>query len=132
MGVDRSQWNCKGTNGEAPDFSMIIAPTIAEPLTRPHASWVSNRGMLEIKNALDNLRNRSRIGINKWYQSFALRNFDLEDMEFESTNSNTTSIDGDTSSKEMLAIDGVGFDWSDVAEEQVQTNMALMAFSDSK
>ncbi|GJY46964.1 hypothetical protein Tco_0436027 [Tanacetum coccineum] len=26
-------------------------------------------------------------GINKWYQSFALRNFDLEDMELESTNS---------------------------------------------
>ncbi|GJZ08063.1 hypothetical protein Tco_0542346, partial [Tanacetum coccineum] len=33
----------------------------------------------------------------------------------------------DTSSKAMLAIDGVGFDWSDMAEEQVQTNMALMA-----
>ncbi|GKD63447.1 putative ribonuclease H-like domain-containing protein [Tanacetum coccineum] len=31
------------------------------------------------------------IGINKWYQSFALRNFDLEDMEFESANSNTTA-----------------------------------------
>ncbi|GKF73967.1 hypothetical protein Tco_0220299, partial [Tanacetum coccineum] len=30
----------------------------------------------------------------------------------------------------MLAIDGVGFDWSDMAEEQVQTNMALMAFLD--
>ncbi|GKC73731.1 hypothetical protein Tco_1119614 [Tanacetum coccineum] len=40
---------------------------------------------------LDNLRNQSRIGINKWYQSFGLRNFDLEDMEFESTNSNTTA-----------------------------------------
>ncbi|GKD52969.1 putative ribonuclease H-like domain-containing protein [Tanacetum coccineum] len=37
----------------------------------------------------------------------------------------------DTSSKAMLAIDGVGFDWSDMAEKQVQTNMALMAFSDS-
>ncbi|GKE64649.1 hypothetical protein Tco_1518810, partial [Tanacetum coccineum] len=36
----------------------------------------------------------------------------------------------DTSSNVMLAIDGVGFDWSDIAEEQVQTNMALMAFSD--
>ncbi|GJT13340.1 hypothetical protein Tco_0860382 [Tanacetum coccineum] len=36
-------------------------------------------------------RNRSRIGINKWYQSFALRNFDLEDIEFESTNSGTTA-----------------------------------------
>ncbi|GJV32491.1 putative ribonuclease H-like domain-containing protein [Tanacetum coccineum] len=34
--------------------------------------------------------------------------------------------------KVMLAIDGVGFDWSDMAEEQVQTNMALMAFLDSE
>ncbi|GJT92485.1 hypothetical protein Tco_1081330, partial [Tanacetum coccineum] len=38
----------------------------------------------------------------------------------------------DTSSKAMLTIDGIGFDWSDMAEEQVQTNMALMAFSDSE
>ncbi|GJY78080.1 ribonuclease H-like domain-containing protein [Tanacetum coccineum] len=38
----------------------------------------------------------------------------------------------DESSKAMLAIDGVGFDWSDMAEEQVQTNMALMVFSDSE
>ncbi|GKF56176.1 ribonuclease H-like domain-containing protein, partial [Tanacetum coccineum] len=35
-------------------------------------------------------------------------------------------------SKVMLVIDGVGFDWSDMAKEQVQTNMALMAFSDSE
>ncbi|GJZ16596.1 putative ribonuclease H-like domain-containing protein [Tanacetum coccineum] len=58
------------------------------------------QGFLEVTTAqitvlfiilLDNLRNRSRIGINKWYQSFALRNFDLEDMEFESTNSGTTT-----------------------------------------
>ncbi|GKA01590.1 putative ribonuclease H-like domain-containing protein [Tanacetum coccineum] len=35
-------------------------------------------------------------------------------------------------SKAMLAIDGVGFDWSDMAEEQVQTNMALIAFLDSE
>ncbi|GKA06125.1 putative ribonuclease H-like domain-containing protein [Tanacetum coccineum] len=34
--------------------------------------------------------------------------------------------------KAMLAIDGAGFDWSDMAEEQVQTNMALMAFSNSE
>ncbi|GJZ78983.1 putative ribonuclease H-like domain-containing protein, partial [Tanacetum coccineum] len=38
----------------------------------------------------------------------------------------------DKSSKAKLAIDGVGFDWSDMTEEQVQTNMALMAFSDSE
>ncbi|GJS52939.1 hypothetical protein Tco_0626301 [Tanacetum coccineum] len=33
----------------------------------------------------------TKIGINKWYQSFALRNFDLEVMEFESAHSNTTA-----------------------------------------
>ncbi|GJY77330.1 putative ribonuclease H-like domain-containing protein [Tanacetum coccineum] len=35
-------------------------------------------------------------------------------------------------SKAMLDIDGVGFNWSDMVEEQVQTNMARMAFSDSE
>ncbi|GJV80741.1 putative ribonuclease H-like domain-containing protein [Tanacetum coccineum] len=30
-------------------------------------------------------------GINKWYQRFSLRNFDLEDMELESTNSGPTA-----------------------------------------
>nr|GFA08737.1 hypothetical protein [Tanacetum cinerariifolium] len=38
----------------------------------------------------------------------------------------------DTSSKAMMVIDGVGFDWSDMAEEHVQTNMALMEFSNSE
>ncbi|GJS52325.1 retrovirus-related pol polyprotein from transposon TNT 1-94 [Tanacetum coccineum] len=38
----------------------------------------------------------------------------------------------DASKKEMCAIDGAGFDWSDMAEEEIQANMALMAFSDSE
>ncbi|GJV88744.1 ribonuclease H-like domain-containing protein [Tanacetum coccineum] len=38
----------------------------------------------------------------------------------------------DTSSKAMMAIDGAGFNWSFMAEEEVITNMALMAFSDSE
>ncbi|GJR74609.1 putative ribonuclease H-like domain-containing protein [Tanacetum coccineum] len=36
----------------------------------------------------------------------------------------------ETSSKAMVAIDGAGFDWSFIADEEVPTNMALMAFSD--
>ncbi|GJW87813.1 ribonuclease H-like domain-containing protein [Tanacetum coccineum] len=36
------------------------------------------------------------------------------------------------SSKAMLAIDGAGFDWSFMADEEVPTNMALMDFSDSE
>ncbi|GJU47883.1 hypothetical protein Tco_1217438 [Tanacetum coccineum] len=38
----------------------------------------------------------------------------------------------DASEKAMCAIDGAGFDWSDMAEEEIQANMALMTFSDSK
>ncbi|GKF66323.1 ribonuclease H-like domain-containing protein, partial [Tanacetum coccineum] len=38
----------------------------------------------------------------------------------------------ETSSKAMVAIDGAGFDWSYMADDEVSTNMALMAFSDSK
>ncbi|GJX78057.1 ribonuclease H-like domain-containing protein [Tanacetum coccineum] len=38
----------------------------------------------------------------------------------------------DTSSKAMVVFDGSGFDWSFMADEEVPTNLALMAFSDSE
>ncbi|GKD42405.1 hypothetical protein Tco_1267050, partial [Tanacetum coccineum] len=57
------------------------------------------------------------------------RNYDHGSRNQESSK-RTVNLE-ETSSKAMLAIDGVGFDWSDMAEEQIQTNMALMAFSDS-
>ncbi|GJT58118.1 putative ribonuclease H-like domain-containing protein [Tanacetum coccineum] len=38
----------------------------------------------------------------------------------------------DASEKAMCDIDGVAFDWSDMAEEEIQANMAPMAFSDSE
>nr|GEZ03753.1 hypothetical protein [Tanacetum cinerariifolium] len=38
----------------------------------------------------------------------------------------------ETSSKAMVAIDGAGFNWSYMEDDEVPTNMALMAFSDSK
>ncbi|GJT28216.1 ribonuclease H-like domain-containing protein [Tanacetum coccineum] len=38
----------------------------------------------------------------------------------------------DASEKAMCAIDGAGFDWSDMAEEEIQAKKALMAFSDSE
>ncbi|GJX65983.1 ribonuclease H-like domain-containing protein [Tanacetum coccineum] len=38
----------------------------------------------------------------------------------------------DTSSKAMVAFDGAGFDWSFMTEEEVLTNITLMAFSDSE
>nr|GEZ43483.1 hypothetical protein [Tanacetum cinerariifolium] len=35
-------------------------------------------------------------------------------------------------SNAMVAIDGAGFDWSYMADDEVPTNIALMAFSDSE
>ncbi|GKA52101.1 hypothetical protein Tco_0745297 [Tanacetum coccineum] len=47
-------------------------------------------------------------------------------------NSKRTVNVEDISSKAMVAIDGVGFDWSYMADEEVPTNLALMDFSDSE
>ncbi|GJU40186.1 ribonuclease H-like domain-containing protein [Tanacetum coccineum] len=47
-------------------------------------------------------------------------------------NSRRTVNVEETSSKAMVAIDGAGFDWSFMTDEEVPTNMALMAFSDSE
>nr|GEW97103.1 zinc finger, CCHC-type [Tanacetum cinerariifolium] len=45
-------------------------------------------------------------------------------------NSRKTVNVEDTSSKAMVVIDGAGFDWSYMANDEVSTNMALSAFSD--
>nr|GEV95694.1 hypothetical protein [Tanacetum cinerariifolium] len=47
-------------------------------------------------------------------------------------NSRKTVIMEDTSSKAMVAIDGAGFDWSYLGDDEVPTNMALMDFSNSE
>nr|GEW20724.1 hypothetical protein [Tanacetum cinerariifolium] len=47
-------------------------------------------------------------------------------------NSRRTVNMEDTSSNAMVAIDGAGFDWIFRTDDEVPTNMALMAFSDSK
>nr|GFA56456.1 hypothetical protein [Tanacetum cinerariifolium] len=60
----------------------------------------------------------------------AQRNQDGQFMNQDNTRKQRNNED--TSSKAMMAIDGVGFDLSDMIEEHVQTNMAIMAFSDSK
>nr|GEV91470.1 hypothetical protein [Tanacetum cinerariifolium] len=45
-------------------------------------------------------------------------------------NSRKTVFVEDTSSKAMVSIDGAGFDWSYMGDDEVPTNIALMAFSD--
>ncbi|GJY37899.1 ribonuclease H-like domain-containing protein, partial [Tanacetum coccineum] len=58
------------------------------------------------------------------------RNQDSRNRNQESSR-RTVNVE-ETSSKAMVAIDGAGFDWSYMADEEVHRNMALMAFSDSE
>ncbi|GJT31680.1 putative ribonuclease H-like domain-containing protein [Tanacetum coccineum] len=52
--------------------------------------------------------------------------------QFRNQDNTRKQGNNEDTSKAMLAIDGVGFDWSDMTEELVQTNIYLMAFSDSE
>ncbi|GJS79231.1 reverse transcriptase domain-containing protein [Tanacetum coccineum] len=57
---------------------------------------------------------------------------DLEQLTGRIQDSSRRTINvEEISSKAMLAIDGAGFDWSYIADDEVPTNMALMAFLDS-
>nr|GFC36561.1 hypothetical protein [Tanacetum cinerariifolium] len=59
----------------------------------------------------------------------------LKNQESKSRNQDSSTkivIVEDTSSKAMVAIDGAGFDWSYMVDDEVPTNMALMAFSESE
>ncbi|GJX71501.1 ribonuclease H-like domain-containing protein [Tanacetum coccineum] len=58
------------------------------------------------------------------------RNQDSRNMNQDSSR-RTVNVEG-TSSKAMLAIDGAGFDWSYMADDEVPSNMTLMAFSNSE
>ncbi|GJZ54436.1 hypothetical protein Tco_0609321 [Tanacetum coccineum] len=58
------------------------------------------------------------------------RNQDSRNMNQDSSR-RTVNVE-ETSSKAMLAIDGAGFNWSYMADDEVPTNMALMAFLDSE
>ncbi|GKB25284.1 retrovirus-related pol polyprotein from transposon TNT 1-94, partial [Tanacetum coccineum] len=52
--------------------------------------------------------------------------------QYENFNATKAGSIDYASEKVMCAIDGGGFDWSDMAEDEVQANMALMAFSDTE
>ncbi|GJR79546.1 ribonuclease H-like domain-containing protein [Tanacetum coccineum] len=84
MSLDRD----KELVGEQENYGKIRM--YCKPTRTPWSIKGGPRALVKISSSQVH-KKRSRIGINQWYQSFSLRNFDLEDMEFESTNSNTTA-----------------------------------------
>ncbi|GJU49104.1 putative ribonuclease H-like domain-containing protein [Tanacetum coccineum] len=84
---------------------------------------------------LEEIRSKVEYGMlsmraRKFYQRNG-RN-DLSLMDAEAHHQKSIVRIEDASEKAMCAIDGAGFDWSDMAEDEIQANMALMAFTDSE
>ncbi|GJT65356.1 hypothetical protein Tco_1069246 [Tanacetum coccineum] len=84
---------------------------------------------------LDNLYNNFKIVEQKVKRTAAANNDD-KNLAFLTTSSPSTSSKAvkmkNASEKAMCAINDAGFDWSDMAEDEIQANMALMAFTDSE
>ncbi|GJX48402.1 hypothetical protein Tco_0273592 [Tanacetum coccineum] len=101
----------------------------------PNVSNLLQQDLEQIhKDDLEAMNLKWQLSLLKWGH-FTQEIKALRNKEGQFRNQDNTRKHGnneDPSSKAMLAIDGVGFDWSDMAEEPVKTNMALMVFSDSE
>nr|GEW41429.1 ribonuclease H-like domain-containing protein [Tanacetum cinerariifolium] len=87
-----------------------------------------------IFNRLQKIRNKydlNIMSIDDLYKNFKI----VEQEEIRTRNQETTrrtvNVE-DTSSKAMVAIDRVSFDWSYMADDEAPTSMAFMALSDSE
>ncbi|GJT07985.1 hypothetical protein Tco_0842447 [Tanacetum coccineum] len=85
-------------------------------------SALSTESLNSIFNRLQKIRNKPDLDIMSFddlYNNFMLLNKRTVNME-------------EISSKAIVAIDGAGFDWSYMADDEVPINMALIGFSDSE
>ncbi|GJV58852.1 hypothetical protein Tco_1464952 [Tanacetum coccineum] len=87
---------------------------------------------MDLKWKLALLSMRTRRFFHKTGRKITINGSDTAGYDKSKVNSRSTVNIEETSSKAMVAIDEVGFDWSYMADEEAPTNMALMAFSDSE
>nr|GEY35688.1 hypothetical protein [Tanacetum cinerariifolium] len=124
-----------GSNNEA-DTASIQVSAASIPVST--ISSLDNTDNLSDANVYDFLENqlisfaeserKKVLPENRECKSY--RNYESRPRNQDS--SRKTVIVEDISSKAMVAIDEEGFDWSYMADDEVPTNMALMAFSDSE
>nr|GEW31856.1 ribonuclease H-like domain-containing protein [Tanacetum cinerariifolium] len=105
---------CSNTNSQ--NIAFVSSPSLSSTNEVPTAYGVSTASTqsstASIKVSTANLSD----AIMSWNQDSSKRTMNVEE----------------TPPKAMVSIDGVGFDWSYMAEDEVPTNMALMAFLDSE
>ncbi|GJY82991.1 hypothetical protein Tco_0496367, partial [Tanacetum coccineum] len=107
--------------------------------TQPNGSQVVHEDLEQIhEDDLDEMDLKWQLALlsmkaRKLYQRTECRNPRSQENRSRSQDSSRRTVNvEESSSKAMLAIDGTGFDWSYMADEEASTNFALMAFSDSE
>ncbi|GKA01500.1 hypothetical protein Tco_0674165, partial [Tanacetum coccineum] len=99
--------------------------------SQPNGSQLVHEDLVQIhEDDLEEMDLKWQLALLSMRTKIGARNKDSRNKNQDSSR-RTVNIE-ETSSKPMLAIDGAGFDWSYMADNEVPTNMALMAFSDSK
>nr|GEV22658.1 hypothetical protein [Tanacetum cinerariifolium] len=125
-----------GTSTDAQNMAFMTAPSTSSTndVITANPAYEASTNLEKIhKDDLEAIDLRWQLSLLSTREKRECRPQKNQDGRFRNQdNTRKQGNNEDTSSKAMLAIDGVGFDWSDMAEEQVQTNMALMVFSDSK
>ncbi|GJU55812.1 hypothetical protein Tco_1229526, partial [Tanacetum coccineum] len=126
----------KGTaSSSSQNMAFVSSPSISTASTQVSTANLSDATVYAF---LANQPNGSQLVHEDLEQ---IHEDDLEEMDLKwqlallsmRTRSSRRTINvEETSSKAMVAIDGAGFDWSYMADDEVPTNMALMAFSDSE
>ncbi|GJU66905.1 putative ribonuclease H-like domain-containing protein [Tanacetum coccineum] len=106
-----------------------VSPTSTQDLKQIHEDDLEE---MDLKWQLALLSMRTRRFFQKTGRKITINGSDTAGYDKNQDSSRRTVNVEETSSKAMVAIDGAGFDWSYMADNEVPTNMALMAFSDSE
>nr|GEU77397.1 putative ribonuclease H-like domain-containing protein [Tanacetum cinerariifolium] len=130
--------SCPDSTNEV-DTASIQVSTVSKPVSTVNSpDNTTNLSDATMYSFLTNQPNGSQLVHEDLEQIYK---DDLEEMDLKwqlallsmrARSSRKTVIVEDTSSKAMVAIDGAGFDSSYMADDEVLTNMDLMAFSDSE
>ncbi|GJR72418.1 hypothetical protein Tco_0084783 [Tanacetum coccineum] len=119
------------TNEHIPISQPNGSQLVYEDLEQIHEDDIEE---MDLKWKLALLSMRTRRFFQKTGRKITINRSDTAgyDKNINQDNSRRTINMEETSSKAIVAIDGVGFDWSYMTDDEVPTNMARMTFSDSE
>ncbi|GKC27656.1 hypothetical protein Tco_1034950, partial [Tanacetum coccineum] len=101
--------------------------------TQPNGSQVIHEDLEQIhEDDLDKMDLKWQLALLRHFARECRNPRSQENRNISQDSSRRTVNVEESSSKAMLAIDGTGFDWSYMSDEEASTNFALMTFSDSE